>query len=258
MLDPIEGVSPEGSIVTGADRARIPTRFQTILDEAVASLAERNASTDVYVYGSVATGTAIPGVSDVDLLTIGASSADADDVAATMSQRYATECRAVDVAVAQASNYIGDADEAYGNRVFLRHYCVYLAGPRAVDVSEDFPADRRAARGFNGDIGHHLSRWRNAIGNGAAANVVGRTLARKTLLAVAGLVSVHDRTWTTDRNTAARRWAHLHPELDADLATLQSWSDGTQAARHQRVTAMLRDTVPTIVTSFETDIGLWP
>ena len=131
MLDPIEGVSPEGSIVTGADRG-IPTRFQTILDEAVASLAERNASTDVYVYGSVATGTAIPGVSDVDLLTIGASSADAEDVATRMSQRYATECRAVDVAVAQASNYIGDADDAYGNRVFLRHYCVYLAGlPRS-------------------------------------------------------------------------------------------------------------------------------
>ena len=83
-------------------------------------------------------------------------------------------------------------------------------------------------------------------------------MSPRIMLAVAGLVSVHDRTWTTDRHTAARRWAHLHPELDADLATLQSWSDGTQAARHQRVTAMLRDTVPTIVTSFETDIGLWP
>jgi hypothetical protein len=219
--------------------------------------AHRNASTDLYVYGSVATGVAIPGLSDVDLLTIGAHATDAAEIAAMMSRRHAAECRAVEVAVAHRDDYVGDSDETYGNRVFLRHYCAHLAGPGTVEVSEDFPADQRAARGFNGDIGHHLQRWRNAVDAEPAATL-GRRLARKTLLAVASLVSVHDQTWTTDRDTAAQRWALLHPELAPDLASLQSWSDGSDVARHRQVVVMLGSTVPAIVTSFETDIGLWP
>ncbi|MCM0638919.1 hypothetical protein [Cellulomonas wangsupingiae] len=41
-------------------------------------------------------------------------------------------------------------------------------------------------------------------------------VARKTLLAVAGLVSVHDHTWTTDRSRAVRRWCEIEPALDTD------------------------------------------
>ena len=196
-------------------------------------------------------------MSDVDLLTIGASSTGADEIATTMSQRYVAECRGVEVAVAQRDDYEGEADEAYGNLVFLRHYCIHLAGPGAVQVADAFPADERAARGFNGDLARHLDRWRDAADAGVPSTSLGRQLARKTLLAVAGLVSVHDQTWTTDRGGAAVRWAHLHPALVADLATLTSWSDGTQSATPRQIDMMLDGTITTIVASFKTDIGLW-
>ena len=52
------------------------------------------------------------------------------------------------------------SDESYGNRVFLRHYCVLLAGSDAHRPKHDFAGDRRAARGFNGDIAQHVQRWR--------------------------------------------------------------------------------------------------
>ena len=257
MRDPHEGVAASGMIVTGADRSRVPRRCEGLLEEAVARFKEHDESVDVYVYGSVATGTAVVGVSDVDLLTVGASPADADEIARTMSQRYIADCRGVEVAVAQPDSYVGEDDEVYGNRVFLHHYCVHLSGPQAVQVSNAFPADARAARGFNGDIGRHLDRWRADADAGVPAKSLGRKVARKTLLAVAGLVSVHDQTWTTDRDSAAMRWTHLHPDLARDLAILKSWSDGTQSATADNLAPMLDGAIATIVASFTRDIGLW-
>lgn len=48
-----------------------------------------------------------------------------------------------------------------------------------------------------------------------------RRAARKTLLAVAGLVSVH-HAWTTDRSRAVRRWSELEPGLATQLGRLHS------------------------------------
>ena len=96
MRDPHEGVAASGMIVTGADRSRVPSRCEGLLEEAVARFKEHDESVDVYVYGSVATGTAVVGVSDVDLLTVGACPAAADEIARTMSQRYMADCRGVE------------------------------------------------------------------------------------------------------------------------------------------------------------------
>jgi hypothetical protein len=62
----------------------------------------------------------------------------------------------VEVAAATSADLAGDTDAACGYRVFLRHYCVHLAGPDPSAGLPAFPADARAARGFNGDIGQHL------------------------------------------------------------------------------------------------------
>lgn len=143
-----------------------------------------------------------------------------------LSGRYAGRCRGVEVAAATAADFAGYTDAAYGYRVFLRHYCVHLAGPDPSTALPACPADARAARGLNGDLGQHLSRWRQELESAAvAADLLGVLDARKALLAVAGLVSVHDHTWTTDRSRAARRWSELEPRLAAQLALLHSWAE---------------------------------
>jgi hypothetical protein len=101
--------------------------------------------------------------SDVDLLALDLASAVAADVGAVLSQRFLSTCRAVDVAAASTAALEPGSDESYGLRVFLKHCCVHLAGPRA-DPVRGYRPDRRAARGFNGDIALHAERWRAAIG----------------------------------------------------------------------------------------------
>jgi hypothetical protein len=249
-------MAADGTIVTGADRSRVPAAFEPVLADAAAFAAESGAS--LYVYGSVANGTVRPGSSDVDLLTVDLP--DAAQVGQSLSRRYAGLCRGVEIAAATAADLAGEADAAYGFRVFLRHYCVHLTGPDPSAGLPAFPADVRAARGFNGDIARHWRRWRRELESGAVdAGPLGARAARKTLLAVAGLVSVHDRTWTTDRARAARRWGEIEPAFAASLAGLLTWATAERRPSPEEVSGVLaaHGIVGAVVERFSELIGFW-
>lgn len=256
MADPEEGMAADGTIRTGARRERVPADFEPVLADAVASVDGSGAS--LYVYGSVANGTVRPGLSDVDLMSVGFPAS--ADLGRRLSARYADRCRGVEVSAASAADLVGGSDEAYGNRVFLRHYCVHLAGPDPAASLPAFPADVRAARGFNGDLGWHHRRWRSTLDSGeTAADELGVRVARKTLLAVAGLVSVHDGTWTTDRARAVRRWSEVEPARGVQLSLLLSWAMGEGRPGPGEVVSALADDgiVAVIVERFRGLIGLW-
>ena len=257
MADPGEGVAADGTIRTGARRDHVPAAFEPVLADAVAFLGDSGAS--LYVYGSVANGTARPGSSDVDLLSIDLPAPAV--LGQRLSAQYADRCRGVEVAAATAADLSAVTDAAYGFRAFLRHYCVHLAGPDPAAALPAFPADARAARGFNGDLGWHLRRWRRTLDSGTAtADALGVRVARKTLLAVAGLVSVHDRTWTTDRQRAARRWSEIDPGLSRPLSRLLSWAAAARRPAPGEVRDALADggIVAMLVERFDRLIGLWP
>lgn len=254
MHDPREGVTADGYIKTGASRERVPASFDPVLEAAAGAV---DSAVSLYLYGSVATGMAKSPGSDVDLLTVGLAPTRVAAVADELSKRYSDLCRGVEIAGAQPADFAGDADAAYGGRVFLRHYCVHLAGPDLHSGLPDFPADARAARGFNGDIGDYAKRWRHELSGGADPAVLGRRIARKSLLAVAGLVSVHDATWTTDRARAALRWGEIAPELAAELQTLLDWADGNVVPSGASLLSALDGVVAQVIAAFSRSIGLW-
>jgi len=257
MHDPLESVTSYGTIETGVSRHRVPALFQPVLDAAVVAVRAIDDDSSLYVYGSVATGMARLVRSDVDLLTVGVPSVEAAAMARNLSVRFSDVSSAVEVAAAQHNGFSPDTDEGYGGRVFLRHYCVHLAGPDLRSTLPEYAADVRAARGFNGDIALHVRRWRVELDDGRDPVQLSRRLARKTLLAVAGLVSVHDATWTTDRESAAARWAEVEPSLANNLNMLLAWSRDGATPDREAVDAALVGVVARIVTSLETSIGLW-
>jgi hypothetical protein len=91
------------------------------------------------------------------------------------------------------------------------------------------------------------------------ADLLGVRVARKTLLAVAGLVSVHDHTWTTDRSRAARRWSELEPGLATQPGQLHSWASGKRHPAPGEAGRALADDgiIAVIVERFANLIGLW-
>ena len=74
---------------------------------------------------------------------------------------------------------------------------------------------------------------------------------------MAGLVSVHDHTWTTDRASSARRWAEIESDLSADLERLVTWIDGGVAPSRPEVNRMLDGLVNELVRRFSSIVGLW-
>jgi uncharacterized protein len=253
MRDPLEGVGPDGTITTGAARHRVPAAFEPVVRDAVAEFdAASTGSGELHLYGSVANGTARRGRSDVDLVAIDAPAGWAAAAGDRLSRRYADLCRAVQIGSASSSDYAGDDDEAYGNRVFLTHYCVHLAGADAVRSPSAFPGDVRAARGFNGDIGAHLRRWRASGGSA-------RAIARKTLVAAAGIVSVRHACWTTDRSSAVDAWQSIDAREHAMLRVLLDWSDATiqPTSRDLAATLVPGGIVNAVADRFAAEIGLW-
>jgi uncharacterized protein len=251
MHDPREGVTPDGLIRTGATRDAISPTWTPVLQAAVDAVAGR---ASLYVYGSVATGCAVVPTSDVDLLSVGLPAHEARSIAADLSVQYGDRCRGVSIAPAAWAELEADSDEGHGLRVFLRHYCVHLAGDDPADELPAYRADRRAARGFNGDIVQHLRRWELAADNDADVGRLATRIARKTLLAVAGLVSMRDATWSTDRRTGARRWHELEP--GAPVAALVGWLD-TPPSDRAAIHEVIEGPVSEVVRSFRSEIGLW-
>ena len=257
MRDPLEGVTAGGLITTGTARSNVPPAFEPVLAAATDWVLGRCPSAMLYLYGSVATGQAILRTSDVDLLAIDLGADLARELSDGLTVRFESVCRSVEVGAAEASDLTGDGDEAYGFRVFLRHYCVPLVGETTHAATPGYPGDRRAARGFNGDIEQHLGRWRARHRAGDDAAVLGTRIARKTLLAVAGLVSVHDGTWTTDRDRAAVRWGEIDPNRADELRTLGRWARREELTDRADVAWALDAVVPPLVDRFEREIGLW-
>jgi uncharacterized protein len=257
--DPDEGLTADGMIRTGVGVGRIPAAFAPVVRAAVDAVGSADARAELHLYGSVATGTAVPGRSDVDLMTIGLAEEEAGRIGAELSRTFAGTCRGVAIGAAQPDDFADGTDERYGNRVFLRHYCVPLRGADALRSPAPFPGDARAARGFNGDIGDRLQHWRRGLESRPAATPSARRIARKTLFAVTGLVSVHDRVWTTDRHPSGRRWAELQPRWKPWLTRLGAWADGRSSPSGAELTAVLADDgiVAAVVDSFAADIGLW-
>lgn len=254
MQDPREGLNTDGTIRTGACRERVPMAFEPIVSDVLDEFAEVAAdSSELHLYGSVATGTACAGRSDVDLVAIDVPEDWCREAGRRLSAHFSFLCRGVEIGHADHLDYVGDGDEAYGNRVFIRHYCVPLAGRDAVRSPSPFQGDARAARGFNGDIGTRLAQWRTG---GATA----RSVARKTLLTAAGVVSVLDGTWTTDRDTATSRWAEIEPRHARGAAMLSTWLDDDSAATAAELDEVLSPdgVVANVADRFAAIVGVWP
>jgi predicted nucleotidyltransferase len=128
VRDPFERWAADGTIRTGARRDRIATTYEPVLTTAVERIQSAEPSASVAVYGSVATGQALAPGSDVDLVAVGLPKPVAHAMSDDLTTRIVGLCREV-ATDAHPRAHLSDVTEAAdGDRVFLRYYCVHLAG----------------------------------------------------------------------------------------------------------------------------------
>ncbi|MBE4975186.1 nucleotidyltransferase domain-containing protein [Serratia sp. X3] len=181
----------------------------------------------IYLYGSVARGAALPGVSDLDitLLLIKPADSGALQRLEVWRQAFQLEQRIV----SKVDFDIGCVDEALAPEhhdswgFWLKHHCRCLGGE---DVSAVFPLfrpDRRIALAVNADVRRVLERYREQLllaEPSSDERRLKREAARKLIRATNMLRAEESEFWPTTLTDYAEQLLARYPEQQAEMTYL--------------------------------------
>jgi Nucleotidyltransferase domain. len=181
----------------------------------------------IYLYGSVARGEAIPGVSDLDITLLLTKPADSE----AWRQAFQLEQRIV----SKVDFDIGSVEEALNPEhchswgFWLKHHCRCLWGE---DVSAAFPLfrpDRRIALAVNADLRPVLARYREQLLQASPVpdeKRLKREAARKLIRATNMLRAEDSAFWPTTLTDYAEQLLACYPAQQADMTYLLAHAVG--------------------------------
>ncbi|MGP2969554.1 nucleotidyltransferase domain-containing protein [Serratia marcescens] len=187
----------------------------------------------IYLYGSVARGEAIPGVSDLDITLLLIKPADSEVLQRLEAWRQAFQLE--QRIVSKVDFDIGSVDEAlvpehcHSWGFWLKHHCRCLWGE---DVSAAFPLfrpDRRIALAVNADLRPVLARYREQLLQARTVSDerrLKREAARKMIRATNMLRAEDSAFWPTTLTDYAEQLLARYPAQQADMAFLLAHAVG--------------------------------
>jgi len=249
-----KGLDHDGYIAREGSLSRVPPEFAPVVASARARIADAFGDTrlhSAYLYGSIPRGTAIPGVSDLDLLLAlhgdptDADRAHARALEAGLNDDFA-EVDGVSALLFSTDTLLSEL-ERYDMGWMVACLCTPLLGD---DLAARLPRYRPSsvlARESNGDLGPNLDRWRgraaalaaateasaegreggNSTGQGSESRESegreseGRTLnraaSRRIVRTGLSLVMPQWGGWTSDLTESAEVFGRYYPERAAQM-----------------------------------------
>ncbi|CAM4489565.1 nucleotidyltransferase domain-containing protein [Nocardia ninae] len=215
-----------GFIVREGSLSAVQPEFVPVVDRARSLIAESfsvRRMHSAYLYGSVPRGTAIPALSDLDLLialrdepTDGDRSA-ADDLAVALDAF--SQINGVGIELASTSKLLSEL-ERYNLGWFVACLCTPLLGE---DLARQLPRYRPTtmlARETNGDLPDAIASWRDQRVAGlttAQSLRLSRSAARRIVRTGLTLVMPQWGGWTSDLELSAEIFAHYYPERGTQM-----------------------------------------
>jgi hypothetical protein len=247
------GLNDDGTIAREGALDQVAAAFVPVVDAARAGITETFGARlhSAYLYGSIPRGTAIPGVSDLDLLIVLHDEPSDPDRAAA---------RALETALDQVFPQINGAGiglsstrltlselERHDAGFFVACLCTPLLGE---DLAGQLPRYRPTgllARETNGDLGLVLPRWRTRAAE-AVTDTDRRTLSRWVgrRLTRTGFTLIMPRWggWTSDLDRSAELFGRYYPERAAQM-------------RIAAATARTLSADPAVLAMLIDDLGPW-
>ncbi|MEV7598336.1 nucleotidyltransferase [Kitasatospora sp. NPDC089797] len=215
------GLDADGCIAREGSPARVPAGFVPVVDAARARITAAfgpDRLHSAYLYGSIPRGTAVPGVSDLDLLLALHHPPTPDDRAAADALEAALDSTlpqvdGVGVLLSDTATLLSDA-ERHDMGWFLACLCTPLLGP---DLAERLPRYRPTsllARETNGDLALALPGWRArlaAADSEAELRALSRAVSRRLVRTGFTLVMPRWNGWTSDLAASAEAFAAYYP-----------------------------------------------
>jgi uncharacterized protein len=221
------GLDADGFIAREGDLARVPREFAPVV-AAARSAVQRAFGPQrlhgAYLYGSVPRGTAVPGVSDLDvLLALRGEPGDADRAAArrlegALDARF-PQVNGVGIELASTATLLSDL-ERYDLGWFVACLCTPLAGE---DLAARLPRYRPTsllARETNGDLADLLPGWREQLRDArtdAGLRALSRRVSRRVVRTGFTLVMPRWGGWTSDLAESAAVFGRYYPARRAQM-----------------------------------------
>ena len=224
-MDP-RGLRNDGTIAREGSLDRVPAAFVPVVGAASARITETFGARlhSAYLYGSIPRGTAVPGVSDLDLLIVlhdeptDADRAAAKTLEASLNDTF-PQINGAGIVLSSTSASLSEL-ERYDGGFFVACLCTLLLGD---DLAEQLPRYRPTgllARETNGDLALVLPRWR-ATAAEAVTDTDRRTLSRYVgrRLVRTGFTLIMPcwGGWTSDLNRSAELFGRYYPERAAQM-----------------------------------------
>ncbi|MBF9067516.1 nucleotidyltransferase domain-containing protein [Streptacidiphilus fuscans] len=225
------GLDSDGYIAREGSLDRVPPAYAPV----VAAARERIAAAfdlgsrlhSAYLYGSIPRGTAVPGVSDLDLLLAlheppgPADWQTADELASSLDAAFPF-VNGVGVLLFDVTTLLSEL-ERHDLGWFLACLCTPLLGPDLAAQLPRYRPDSLLARETNGDLALALPHWRERLAatepdpgvdhdqDLAARRVLCRSVARRLVRSGFTLVMPRWGGWTSDLQLSAQVFARYYP-----------------------------------------------
>ncbi|MET8358799.1 nucleotidyltransferase domain-containing protein [Micromonospora sp. NPDC005171] len=248
------GLDVEGWITREGALSRVPAAFTGVVDASRARTAESFDSGrlhSAYIYGSIPRGTAIPGVSDLDLLlALRTEPTEADRAAATRIEQDLDESfpqiDGVGILLFSARTLLSEL-ERHDLGFFVACLCTPLLGDDLADQLPRYRPTPLLARETNGDLSRALPEWRRQAAEATTDHqrrALSRLVARRIVRTGFTLVMPRWGGWTSDLSESADAFGLYYPE---------------RAGQMRRAAAIGRtpSPVPGVLHELIDDLGPW-
>ena len=248
------GLGEDGTIAREGALSRVSEVFAPVVDVARARIAGTFGSArlhSAYVYGSIPRGTAVSGVSDLDLLLAlrneptGADRVDAESIETELSRSFA-QIDGVGILLFSTRTLLSEL-ERHDLGFFVACLCTPLLG---TDLARYLPRYRPTpllARETNGDLALALPAWR---GQAAEATTdtqrkrLSRTVARRIVRTGFTLIMPQWEGWTSDLTASAEAFGRYYPRRAGQM-------------RLAAATGRTPSADPDVLRIFIDDLGPW-
>ncbi len=215
------GLDRDGTIAREGALSRVTDVFAPVVDAArdqIRELFDGGRMHSAYLYGSVPRGTAVPGVSDLDLMLAlhheptDADRTDANRIEAAVDGSFA-QVNGVGIGLCGTSTLLSDL-ERYDLGFFVACLCTPLVGE---DLAARLPRYRPAsllARETNGDLALFLPGWRGRAAEAttdAERRMLSRSVGRRLVRTGFTLVMPRWGGWTSDLVESAEAFGRYYP-----------------------------------------------
>ncbi|HEY1643878.1 MAG TPA: nucleotidyltransferase domain-containing protein [Streptosporangiaceae bacterium] len=247
------GLNPDGTIAREGSLNRVPAAFRQAVDAARQRICAvyRSRLHSAYLYGSIARGTAIPGVSDLDLmLALRDEPAAADRAAARAIEQaldeFFPQVNGVGIGMASVPVLLSEL-ERHDLGFFIACLCTPLAGD---DLGTRLPSYRPTgllARETNGDLDLVLPDWRARAaeaGTDADRRFLSRAVGRRLVRTGFTLVMPRWAGWTSSLAESAEIFGGYYPERAEQMRVAATVGRAPSAD-------------PAVLDAFLRDLGPW-